>query len=174
HRTHPAEVGVSQRCAAADRAAAAARRSRTRCRRSASGCVSRRSSGMSRVMKRSVATDASQAEGAPQAAAAQPIEPLDEARVRADFPILGRLINGRRLVYLDSAASSQRPLAVLRAVEHYERDLHSNVHRGVHSLSQWATEAYEGARETVRGFINARSVREIIFVRGTTEAINLV
>ena len=116
-------------------------------------------------------------EAAPERAATarpQELAPLDEARVRADFPILGRLINGRRLVYLDSAASSQRPLAVLRAVEHYERDLHSNVHRGVHSLSQWATEAYEGARETVRRFINARSVREIVFVGGTTEAINLV
>ena len=80
----------------------------------------------------------------------------------------------RPLVYLDSAASSQRPWPVLRAVEHYETSLHANVHRGVHSLSQWATEAYEGARETVRRFLNARSAREIVFVRGTTEAINLV
>jgi cysteine desulfurase / selenocysteine lyase len=100
--------------------------------------------------------------------------PLDEARVRADFPILARLVNGRRLVYLDSAASSQRPRAVLQAVERYESTLHSNVHRGVHSLSQWATEAFEHGRETVRRFINARSLREIVFVRGTTEAINLV
>jgi cysteine desulfurase/selenocysteine lyase len=99
---------------------------------------------------------------------------FDAARVRADFPILAREVNGKPLVYLDSAASSQRPLAVLRAVEHYETRLHANVHRGVHSLSQWATAAYEGARETVRRFINARSVREIVFVRGTTEAINLV
>ncbi len=103
-----------------------------------------------------------------------PDSPLDEAQVRADFPILGRLVNGRRLVYLDSAASSQRPRPVLQAVERYESTMHSNVHRGVHSLSQWATEAYEQARERVRRFINARSVREIVFVRGTTEAINLV
>jgi cysteine desulfurase/selenocysteine lyase len=100
--------------------------------------------------------------------------PYDVARVRAEFPILTRQVNGRPLVYLDSAASSQRPLAVLRAVEHYETHLHSNVHRGVHTLSQEATAAYEGARETVRRFINARSTREIVFVRGSTEAINLV
>jgi cysteine desulfurase/selenocysteine lyase len=98
----------------------------------------------------------------------------DVARVRADFPILARSIHGKPLVYLDSAASSQRPLAVLRAVEHYETSLHANVHRGVHSLSQWATDAYERSRDTVRRFINARSSREIVFVRGTTEAINLV
>ena len=98
----------------------------------------------------------------------------DVARVRAEFPILQQTINGRPLVYLDSAASSQRPRAVLRAVEHYETHLHANVHRGVHTLSQWATDAYERARETVRRFINAASTREIIFVRGTTEAINLV
>jgi cysteine desulfurase/selenocysteine lyase len=131
---------------------------------------------MSRVLQRPAA--APEMAATPDTAGATPprpeFAPLDEARVRADFPILGRLVNGRRLVYLDSAASSQRPLAVLRAVDHYERDLHANVHRGVHSLSQWATEAYEGARETVRRFINARSVREIVFVRGTTEAINLV
>ena len=77
-------------------------------------------------------------------------------------------------MYLDSAASSQRPLAVLRAVEDYETHSHANVHRGVHALSQAATAAFEGARERVRRFINARSTREIIFVRGTTEAINLV
>ena len=130
---------------------------------------------MSRAMQRPAATPALEAATESAASAApQELAPLDEARVRADFPILGRLVNGRRLVYLDSAASSQRPLAVLRAVEHYERDLHSNVHRGVHTLSQSATEAFEGAREIVRRFINARSVREIVFVRGTTEAINLV
>ena len=100
--------------------------------------------------------------------------PLDVERVRADFPILAQQVNGRPLVYLDSAASGQRPLAVLRAVEHYETHLHSNVHRGVHTLSQAATEAFEGARERARRFLNARSTREIIFVRGTTEGINLV
>jgi len=99
---------------------------------------------------------------------------LDVERVRKDFPILQRMINGRPLVYLDSGASSQRPLAVLRAVEEYETHSHANVHRGVHALSQAATEAFEGARERVRRFINARSTKEIIFTRGTTEGINLV
>jgi cysteine desulfurase / selenocysteine lyase len=99
---------------------------------------------------------------------------LDVERVRRDFPILERTVNGRPLVYLDSAASAQRPLPVLRAVERYETHNHANVHRGVHALSQAATEAYEGARERVRRFINAQSTREIIFVRGTTEGVNLV
>ncbi|HEY6516247.1 MAG TPA: cysteine desulfurase [Steroidobacteraceae bacterium] len=103
-----------------------------------------------------------------------PVPALDVERVRRDFPILQRSVNGRPLVYLDSAASSQRPLPVLRAIEQYETHKHSNVHRGVHALSQAATEAYEGARERVRRFINAHSTREIIFVRGTTEGINLV
>jgi cysteine desulfurase/selenocysteine lyase len=113
------------------------------------------------------------------AAIAPKVEPetvaaLDVERVRKDFPILQRSINGRPLVYLDSGASSQRPLAVLRAVEEYETHSHANVHRGVHALSQAATEAFEGARERVRRFINARSTKEIIFTRGTTEGINLV
>jgi cysteine desulfurase/selenocysteine lyase len=99
---------------------------------------------------------------------------FDVERVRADFPILATRVNGHPLVYLDSAASSQRPLAVLRAVEHYETHSHANVHRGVHALSQAATAAFEGARERVRRFIGARTTREIIFTRGTTEAINLV
>src|ERR1700742_5166913 len=99
---------------------------------------------------------------------------LDVESVRADFPILKRFVNGRPLVYLDSGASSQRAAAVLRAVEEYETHSHANIHRGVHALSQAATDAFEGARERVRRFINARSTREIIFVRGTTEAINLV
>jgi len=99
---------------------------------------------------------------------------LDVANLRAQFPILQRKVNGRPLVYLDSAASAQMPRPVLAAVDHYHRELHSNVHRGVHTLSQQATDAFEGAREKVRAFINARSTREIVFVRGTTEAINLV
>ncbi|MGB6604890.1 MAG: cysteine desulfurase [Steroidobacteraceae bacterium] len=99
---------------------------------------------------------------------------LDAARVRGDFPILDTLVNGQPLVYLDSAASAQEPRQVLRAVEAYATQSHANVHRGVHALSQAATAAFEGARERVRRFINARSVREIIFTRGTTEAINLV
>jgi cysteine desulfurase/selenocysteine lyase len=100
--------------------------------------------------------------------------PYDVQRVRRDFPILSRLVNGKPLVYLDSAASSQRPLPVIRAVDDYEMTSHANVHRGVHALSQQATEAFEGARDRVRRFINARSTHEIIFVRGTTEGINLV
>jgi cysteine desulfurase/selenocysteine lyase len=98
----------------------------------------------------------------------------DVAQVRADFPLLARQVNGRPLAYLDNAASTQRPRPVLAAVNHYETHLHSNVHRGVHTLSQLATDAFEAARERVRRFINAASTREIIFVRGTTEAINLV
>ncbi|HKD55341.1 MAG TPA: cysteine desulfurase [Steroidobacteraceae bacterium] len=100
--------------------------------------------------------------------------PLNAEAVRRDFPILATTVNGHPLVYLDSAASAQRPLPVLRAVEEYETHSHANVHRGVHALSQAATAAYEGARERVRRFINAASPREIIFVRGTTEGINLV
>ncbi|HEY4212346.1 MAG TPA: cysteine desulfurase [Steroidobacteraceae bacterium] len=109
-------------------------------------------------------------------ASPRPVPPAvyDPERVRLDFPILERQINGRPLIYLDSAASSQRPRAVLRAVEDYETHSHANVHRGVHALSQAATEAFEGSRERVRGFINAKSSREIIFVRGTTEGVNLV
>ncbi|HEV2702134.1 MAG TPA: cysteine desulfurase [Steroidobacteraceae bacterium] len=98
----------------------------------------------------------------------------DVERVRRDFPILARTVHGKALTYLDSAASSQRPLAVIRAVNDYESHTHANVHRGVHALSQEATAAYEGARERVRRFLNARSTREIIFTRGTTESINLV
>jgi cysteine desulfurase/selenocysteine lyase len=99
---------------------------------------------------------------------------LAAQQVQADFPILARTVNGKRLAYLDSGASTQRPRAVIDAVDQYETQLHSNVHRGVHTLSQLATDAYEGARERVRRFLNAASTREIVFVRGTTEAINLV
>ena len=98
----------------------------------------------------------------------------DTASVRADFPILAREVHGHRLAYLDSAASAQRPRAVIEAVDHYETHCHANVHWGVHALSQAATDAFEGARERVRRFLNARSAKEIIFTRGTTEAINLV
>ncbi len=99
---------------------------------------------------------------------------FDVQRVRGDFPALGRRIQGRPLAYLDNAASAQQPAAVIEAVADYARSHHANVHRGVHTLSQEATALYEGARERVRRFVNARSVAEIIFVRGTTEAINLV
>lgn len=99
---------------------------------------------------------------------------LDIDSIRADFPILQETVNGKPLVYLDNAASSQKPIAVLDAMDHYYRTSHSNVHRGAHTLGDRATTAYEGARETVRAFINADSTREIIWTRGTTEAINIV
>ena len=99
---------------------------------------------------------------------------LEFARYRADFPILAERIHGKPLVYLDNGASSQRPAQVLDAERRYAEHMHANVHRGVHTLSQRATDAYEGARERVRVFLNARSSREIIFTRGTTESINLV
>ena len=93
---------------------------------------------------------------------------------RADFPALAQSINGKPLAYLDSAASSQAPAAVIDAVARYQQYDHANVHRGVHTLSHRATEAYEGARDRVVDFIGADSRREIVFTRGTTEAINLV
>ena len=99
---------------------------------------------------------------------------LDVAAVRADFPILGRTVGDRRLVYLDSAASSQKPLAVLEAMSAYYRTTHANVHRGVYSLAEEATAAYEGARRVVARFIGAPSARGVVFTRNATEAINLV
>jgi cysteine desulfurase/selenocysteine lyase len=102
------------------------------------------------------------------------LAPLDVARIRQDFPILSRQVRGKPLVYLDNGASAQRPRAVIEAEREYAERHHSNVHRGVHTLSQEATDLFEGAREKVRRFVNAASTREIVFVRGTTEAINLV
>jgi cysteine desulfurase / selenocysteine lyase len=104
----------------------------------------------------------------------QPSSSFDVAAVRREFPILSRLVHGKPLVYLDNGASAQRPNAVIDAVDDYERHHHANIHRGVHALSQEATSLYEGARDRLVRFINARSRHEIIFVRGTTEAINLV
>ena len=98
----------------------------------------------------------------------------DLARVREDFPILKELIHGKPLVYLDNAATSQKPWSVINAERDYYTHLNANIHRGVHDLSQRATDAYEGARGKIRQFINARKNEEVIFVRGTTEAINLV
>src|SRR5271156_4346952 len=104
-----------------------------------------------------------------------PISPaFNVAAIRREFPILGRTVHGKPLAYLDSGASAQRPRSVIAAVDEYERLHHANIHRGVHTLSQEATALYEGARERIARFINARSPREIVFVRGTTEAINLV
>ncbi len=99
---------------------------------------------------------------------------LDLARIRADFPILAERINGKPLVYLDNAATSQKPRVVLDAIANYYEHMNANIHRGVHMLSVRATEAHDAARLTVKQFINAADTREIIFVRGATEAINLV
>lgn len=98
----------------------------------------------------------------------------DIARVRADFPILKELIHGKPLVYLDNAATSQKPWQVINAERDYYTHLNANIHRGVHDLSQRATDAFEGARGKARQFVNARKNEEVIFVRGATEAINLV
>jgi cysteine desulfurase/selenocysteine lyase len=108
-----------------------------------------------------------------QVGGAKPAQALDAGQVRREFPIFAVKPHGRRLVYLDNAATTQKPSVVLDAVDAYYRESNSNVHRGVHYLSERATAAYEDARERVRAFIGARSVREVIFVRGTTEAINL-
>lgn len=99
---------------------------------------------------------------------------FDVERIRKDFPILQRKINGRPLVYFDNGATSQKPLQVIEAVEKYYSCQNSNIHRGVHTLSQEATDMYERSREAVRAHINAESIREVIFTRGTTESINLV
>ncbi|NNC64613.1 MAG: cysteine desulfurase [Gammaproteobacteria bacterium] len=98
----------------------------------------------------------------------------DVAALRSDFPILDQEVHGKPLVYLDSAASSQRPQSVIDAMVKHETCDHANIHRGVHQLSQRSTDAYEAARERVRAFINAGSCSEIVFTRGTTESINLV
>ena len=101
-------------------------------------------------------------------------QPFDVEAVRKDFPILSREVGGKPLVYLDSAATSQKPQAVIDALVDYYTGMNANIHRGVHTLSQEATEAYEGARTKVRHFINAAEEPEIVFTRGTTEGINLV
>ena len=98
----------------------------------------------------------------------------DVERVRADFPILRESVHGRPLVYLDNAATSQKPEAVIQAMVHYYRHDNANIHRGIHLLSQRATEDYEAARMKVQSFLHAGEAREIVFVRGATEAINLV
>ena len=104
----------------------------------------------------------------------RPADPLDVQRIREDFPILSRTVNGKSLVYLDNAATSQKPRAVIQTlVDYYERH-NSNVHRGVHTLSMEATEMYEEARSKVANFIHAPSPEQIVWTRNTTEAINLV
>jgi len=108
------------------------------------------------------------------AVAGPPADTFDVQRLRADFPILRQLVRGKPLVYLDNAATAQKPQAVIdRLVQYYSME-NANIHRGVHYLSEIGTREYEAAREKVRGFLNAADSREIIFVRGTTEGINLV
>ncbi|HEX6818950.1 MAG TPA: aminotransferase class V-fold PLP-dependent enzyme, partial [Ktedonobacterales bacterium] len=113
-------------------------------------------------------------------AGAEAVSPATGAAIpalapRDDFPILARTVHdGQPLIYLDSAASAQKPHQVLDAMDRFARTSYANIHRGVHTLSEEATAAYEGARKKVARFINARSVREIIWTRNTTEAINLV
>src|SRR5512144_1237659 len=99
---------------------------------------------------------------------------LDIESIRREFPILHQQVHGKPLVYLDNAASCQKPRAVIDAISECYSRYYANIHRGVHHLSERSTAAYEGAREKVRAFLNAASSREIIFTRGTTEAINLV
>ncbi|KAA0545339.1 cysteine desulfurase [Bacillus sp. BGMRC 2118] len=99
---------------------------------------------------------------------------MDIKDIRSQFPILDQQVNGRPLVYLDSAATSQKPIRVIEALETYYKEYNSNVHRGVHTLGTRATDGYEGAREKVRKFINATSIEEVIFTRGTTTALNTI
>src|SRR5574344_1583201 len=98
----------------------------------------------------------------------------DINKVREDFPILDRRVYGKPLVYFDNAATTQKPRCVVEAISHEYYSVNANVHRGVHFLSQQATELHEASRETVRKFLNAKSINEIVFTRGTTESINLI
>ena len=104
----------------------------------------------------------------------KPLDEMSVQKLREDFPILKQLVHGKPLVYLDNAATSQKPRQVIDAIADYYESYNSNVHRGLHALSEQATQAYEGARGIVRSFLNAEEDREIIFVKGTTEGINLV
>src|SRR5437660_10571676 len=97
-----------------------------------------------------------------------------DAQTRGDFPILERTVNGRPLVYLDSAASSQKPRTVIEAMARYYETSHANVHRSIHTLGEEATELYESARDRVQRFIGAASREEIVFTRGTTDGLNLL
>src|SRR5262245_2432865 len=108
------------------------------------------------------------------AEARYPTNRLDVARIREDFPILKQKVNGRPLVYLDNAATSQKPRQVIDAINRFYSEDYSNIHRGVHTLSQRSTLAYEAVRSKVQRFIHAAEDREIVFVRGTTEGNNLV
>jgi cysteine desulfurase / selenocysteine lyase len=112
--------------------------------------------------------------GRPAPATLSPVRPFDLDALRADFPALRRRIRGLPLVYLDNAATTHKPEAVIDTISRFYRETNSNVHRGVHTLSQEATDLYEQARESVRRFLHAGSTSEIVFTRGTTESINLV
>jgi len=101
-------------------------------------------------------------------------QPLDTERLRADFPILQQEIGGHPLAYLDNAATAQKPVSVIDAIDRYYRETNANIHRGVHTLAERATAQYEGARERTARFVNAAESREIVFTRGTTESVNLV
>jgi cysteine desulfurase/selenocysteine lyase len=112
---------------------------------------------------------------APEATGPRPARvSFDVRRIRADFPILERKVHGKPLVYLDSAATSQKPRSVIEAIRRYYENTHANIHRGVYRLSEEATAEYEGARAKAQRLLNARDRREIVFVRGATEALNLV
>ena len=100
--------------------------------------------------------------------------PLDLEKIRSDFPILKQKVHGKPLVYLDNAATTQKPLEVIDTLVSYYSGYNANIHRGVHILSEQATKAYENTRKEVKRFLNASHEQEIIFVRGTTEGINLV
>ena len=102
------------------------------------------------------------------------VKEFDIAKIRKDFPILHQEVNGKPLVYLDNGATVQKPQAVIDSISNYYETINANVHRGVHSLSQWATDAMEEAREKVRAYINAPSIKEVIFTSGTTDGINII
>src|SRR3989337_1152913 len=99
---------------------------------------------------------------------------FDVEKIRKEFPILHQQINGRDLVYLDNAATSQKPMQVINTLVDYYKGYNANIHRGIHTLAEKATKAYEETRHTAKRFINARSEQEVIFTRGVTESINLV
>ena len=112
--------------------------------------------------------------GAANSLAGDGLAAIDPHHLRQDFPILDQQVNGKPLVYLDNAATTQKPRAVIDAISNYYLLNNANVHRGVHTLSQRATDDYEAGREAVRRFINAPDANEVIYVRGTTEGLNLV
>ena len=102
------------------------------------------------------------------------VDTLNSEEIKKDFPVLHQKVNGHDLVWLDNGATTQKPVQVIDKISHYYKNYNSNIHRGAHTLAARATDAYEEAREKVQRFINAATSEEIIFVRGTTEGINLV